>query len=180
MSLASNISSQTSIPCVVQGAIDILNQGEQFLSGISDQDYNYKAMPHVDSSIGEHFRHTLDLFHALILQESNQINYNARRRGHSVETDKSVAIKELHYIATWLKQLEPNMLDELITIETEVSLNSQVSQSMTSSVGREITFAALHANHHYAMMKVIATFLETPVTSTFGYAPTTTSYLRGQ
>ncbi|MBW3697430.1 DinB family protein [Vibrio sp. T187] len=180
MSLASNTSSQISVPSTIQGAVDILRQGLHFLSDISDEDYTYKAKPHVDSSIGEHFRHTLDLFHALILQENQQINYNTRRRGHDIETSRAIALEEIKYISDWLEQLNPTALTNPVTIETEVSLNNQVCQSMTSSLEREITFAALHANHHYAMMKVIATFLQVQVTNTFGFAPTTTSYLRGQ
>jgi len=180
MRLTSNTSSSLQIPSAIKGAVDILHQGIQFLSGISDEEYNHKATPHVDSTIGEHFRHTLDLFHALILQENQQINYNTRRRGHHIETDKSIALEEIQYISNWLLQLQPTALSHTVIIETEVSLDSQICKSMASSLEREITFAALHANHHYAMMKVIATFLQVPVTSTFGFAPTTTSYLRGQ
>ncbi|MGB1321139.1 MAG: hypothetical protein ACPG5L_09440 [Vibrio gallaecicus] len=169
-----------SAPPSIKGAVEILNQGYEFLSSISDTEYLCRAQPHVTSSIGEHTRHTLDLFHALILQESSTVNYNVRRRGHPVENDRSIALKEILYISNWLQTLTPQELHKTITIETEVSMDTQQQQSMPSNIEREITFAALHANHHYAMIKVISTFLEIDTCSTFGYAPTTASYLREQ
>ena len=164
----------------IKGAVEILNQGLEFLTAISDSDYLTNAKPHVNSSIGEHTRHMLDLFHALILKEDATVDYNTRRRGHPVEYDRSMAIKELHYVINWLERLDHDDLEAPITIQTEVSMDTQVFASLPSTLEREIAFAALHANHHYAMIKVITTFLDVETCNTFGYAPTTSSYLREQ
>lgn len=171
---------QIIMPSSVTGAIEILNQGYEFLCSISDSDYLCSAKPHITSSIGEHTRHTLDLFHALITQEDLTVDYNTRRRGHAVENERTIALSEIQYVINWLKQVDPTLLSTAITIETEVSMNNQVFHSIPSNIEREITFAALHANHHYAMIKVIATFLEIQTCHAFGYAPTTASYLREQ
>ncbi|MDK9739353.1 hypothetical protein KI655_18825 [Vibrio sp. D404a] len=173
-------SALTSFSPSIKGAVEILNQGLEFLLAISDSDYLTNAKPHVTSSIGEHTRHTLDLFHALILNEDSSVDYNTRRRGHPVEYDRSLAVKEIHYVINWLERLDHSDLKAPITIQTEVSMDSQVFASLPSTLEREITFAALHANHHYAMIKVITTFLEVDTCKTFGYAPTTSSYLREQ
>jgi hypothetical protein len=170
----------TSVSPSIQGAVEILNQGRDFLLAISDSDYLTRAKPHVSSSIGEHTRHTLDLFHALILKENEIIDYNTRRRGHPVEFDRSIALKEIQYVINWLERLDHDDLQAPITIQTEVSMDAQVFANLPSTLEREITFAALHANHHYAMIKVITTFLDVETCNTFGYAPTTSSYLREQ
>ena len=170
----------TSFSPSIQGAVEILNQGQEFLLAISDSDYLTRAKPHVSSSIGEHTRHTLDLFHALILQENATIDYNTRRRGHPVEFDRSIALKEIQYVINWLERLDHDDLKAPITVQTEVSMDTQVLANLPSTLEREITFAALHANHHYAMIKVITTFLDVETCNTFGYAPTTNSFLREQ
>lgn len=164
----------------IKGAIEILNQGLEFLLAISDNDYLTRAKPHVTSSIGEHTRHTLDLFHALILKDNAIVDYNTRRRGHPVEYDRAIALKELQYVINWLERLDHDDLKAPITIQTEVSMDAQVFASLPSTLEREITFAALHANHHYAMIKVITTFIDIETCNTFGYAPTTNSFLREQ
>ena len=91
-----------------------------------------------------------------------------------------MAIKALHYVINWLERLDHDDLEAPITIQTEVSMDTQVFASLPSTLEREITFAALHANHHYAMIKVITTFLDVETCNAFGYAPTTSSYLREQ
>ncbi|CAK2973989.1 DinB family protein [Vibrio crassostreae] len=173
-------SALTSFSPSIKGAVEILNQGLEFLLTISDSDYLTRAKPHVTSSIGEHTRHTLDLFHALILKENATVDYNTRRRGHQVEYDRSIAVKEIHYVINWLERLDRNDLEAPIMIQTEVSMDAQVFASLPSTLEREVTFAALHANHHYAMIKVITTYLDIETCNTFGYAPTTSSYLREQ
>ncbi|MDK9759055.1 hypothetical protein KIV40_27855, partial [Vibrio sp. D173a] len=142
-------SALTSFSPSIKGAVEILNQGLEFLLAISDSDYLTSAKPHVTSSIGEHTRHTLDLFHALILNEDSSVDYNTRRRGHPVEYDRSLAVKEIHYVINWLERLDNSDLKAPITIQTEVSMDAQVFANLPSTLEREITFAALHANHHY-------------------------------
>ncbi len=99
-------SALTSFSPSIKGAVEILNQGLEFLLAISDSDYLTRAKPHVTSSIGEHTRHTLDLFHALILKENATVDYNTRRRDHPVEFDRSIALKEIHYVINWLERLD--------------------------------------------------------------------------
>lgn len=99
----------------VLGGIETLYQGQRFLSVLSNDDYVALAAPHVSSSIGEHFRHWLDLFHAIRHAqgqdqapphgEMSKIDYNVRRRGHPVERDFRVAEREIAQLVDWLCQL---------------------------------------------------------------------------
>ncbi|MEI8631441.1 hypothetical protein P4S72_03500 [Vibrio sp. PP-XX7] len=164
---------------VIPGCIEILEQGVQFLASINDEQYTYAAPPHVTSSIGEHFRHLIDLFQA-IYQADHVIDYNYRRRGHAVETSRHLALNEIAELIQWLQQYNETDLKTPVHLLTEVSLTQTHACEMTSTLERELTFAALHATHHFAMTKVTISLCQIEVSDTFGYAPTTASYLRGQ
>ncbi|MGX9416727.1 DinB family protein [Vibrio sp. WJH972] len=173
---------------VIQGCIETLEQGYECLEFLTDEQYLWSAKPHVNSSIGEHFRHLLDLFHAVNVGMSESaknneplvIDYNLRRRGHIVETSREQALLELSQLIQWLETLSEQELKTSVDVLTEVSIIHTDMNLMTSTLEREITFAALHATHHYAMTKVTTSLLDLNVSDDFGFAPATLSYLRGQ
>ncbi|MBJ7536227.1 hypothetical protein [Marinomonas transparens] len=167
---------------VQQGCIDTLEQGYNFLNFLNDEQYVYVASPHVASSIGQHFRHLLDMFLALS-NDTPVIDYNLRRRGHKVETSRQVAMAELLAFIKWLTSKTLKDLQSPVTIWTEVSVIDTQTCEMTSTLERELTFAALHANHHFAMSKVTISLLDghlNGVGDDFGFAPATLTYLKGQ
>ena len=166
---------------VISGCIDELKKGISLLNAISDSDYIHLALPYVESSIGEHFRHILDLFQALTQKDHHApINYNFRRRGHEIETNKKLAIIELGDAIHWLELFPIECLTAPVSLITEVCPYKKQDHIMLSSIEREITFASLHASHHYALIKVITLSIGINTQSTFGLAPTTTTYLRGE
>jgi hypothetical protein len=166
---------------VISGCIDELTKGVTLLNLINDSDYIHLALPYVESSIGEHFRHILDLFQALIKKEPTEpINYNVRRRGHPIEKNKDIAITELNDTIDWLTHFPIEQLTSQVSLITEVCPYKKQDHIMLSSIEREITFASLHASHHYALIKVITLSIGINTQSTFGFAPTTTTYLRGE
>lgn len=163
----------------VVGCIETLNQGYQFLESLSQEDYVFIAHPHVSSSIGEHYRHWLDLFHAIKLDPTS-IDYNVRRRGHCVERSVDVAKQEISELIEWLFQLPSNQLDQSVSVESEVMLSQTHVEEVCSTLVRELTFAALHATHHFAMAKIVASLRGVDSDSRFGVAPTTATYQRTQ
>ena len=178
---------------VALGCIETLEQGSEFLNALNDEQYLWSAKPHVSSTIGEHFRHLLDLFHAVyeastfvnLASQSKKnhqptIDYNFRRRGHDVEVSRSQAIKELTYFIQWLETIREDELKKTVSLLTEVSLLQTDTHLMTSTFERELTFASLHANHHFAMSKVTTSLMNLDVCESFGYAPATLTYLRGK
>ncbi|MGF1722577.1 hypothetical protein L4D20_21345 [Vibrio kyushuensis] len=176
---------ESAITPVVLGAIETLEQGYQFLTDITDAQYCHDAKPHLSSTIGQHFRHWLDLFHALLCskhpsQESYQIDYNQRRRGHEVEELRQTAMEEIMYFIERLMKMNANDLRSQVVILTEVSLSRSEVCTMSSTFERELTFAALHANHHFAMAKVVMTLLDVKTNDEFGLAPATATFIRGQ
>lgn len=166
---------------IINGCIDELKKGISLLNSINDHDYTHLALPYVESSIGEHFRHVLDLFQALMKKNTSEpINYNLRRRGHEIEKNRKMAIAEIKEVIRWLINFPIENLTTSVSLLTEVSPYKKQEHIMFSSIEREITFASLHASHHYALIKVITISIGINTQSTFGLAPTTTTYLRGE
>lgn len=163
----------------IQGCLEVLVQASCCLEMLDDDDYQASAKPYVSSSIGEHFRHWLDIFQA-IYRAGMVIDYNQRRRGHIVETSRSVALAEIADLTHWLVSLSEKELKKTVNIVTEVALSHTQVCFMSSTLEREIAFAALHANHHFAMVKVAATVMNKPINDDFGIAPATATFLRGQ
>lgn len=108
------------------------------------------------------------------------IDYNQRRRGHRVETSRSVALVEIDELTNWLTGLSEKELKKNVNVLTEVSVLHTQACLMSSTLEREITFAALHANHHFAMVKVAASLMNKAIDDDFGIAPATATFLRGQ
>lgn len=163
----------------VLGTIETIDQGIDLLMQINSDDYQLATPPLVTSSMGEHCRHVLDIFHALSDYE-NGVDYNLRRRGHDVEKTRELAIVEFQAIKHWLSKLTPEELKRSISVKTEVALSETLSAELTSQLEREIAFAAAHATHHYALMKVLAIQLGYQTDKELGFAPATATYLREQ
>ncbi|REG79433.1 DinB family protein [Marinomonas pollencensis] len=164
---------------IVAGCLESLEQGRQFLKSINDEQYCYLASPHVTSSIGEHFRHLLDVFYS-IYRRTDFIDYNLRRRGHALETSRAAALVTIVELTQWLQVFTDESLDTPISVLAEVSLSHAQTCEMESTLGRELTFASLHATHHFAMAKVVVSLLNVKVAGRFGYAPATVTYFREQ
>lgn len=165
----------------VTGNMDVIEQGIILLGTLSDDEYQHVATPYVNSSIGEHFRHSLDLYFSLMNeQQTGIIDYDFRRRGSQVEECRTTALREFEHIKQWLLALRSGDIYRHVEVKTEVSLHQQYSEQLTSSMARELIFVAAHAIHHYALIRVSALYCNADVSADFGIAPATASYLRGQ
>lgn len=166
---------------VIPGCIEIVEQGIELLEKIDNDTYTFIAKPYIDSPIGSHMRHIIDLFLAVFQFDTSVINYNLRRRGHTVETCRQTALNELKQLRQDITELSTSELKRQIIICTENSISSSTSLNLNSSVERELSFASLHATHHYAIIKAILNFSGTKLDcQNFGYAPATTTFLKEQ
>lgn len=176
--------------CIAEGNFEALDQGIELLNSLSDKQYQCVVSDYVSSSIGQHFRHILDMYHAVLqamkllptAQPAKQplLDYDQRRRGARVETDRSAAITELQLIRRQLERHCQSAFDATIQIKTEVSLDHSQCITLQSTLARELIFTSAHAIHHYALIKVIAKLQGVELDPSLGMAPASASYARQQ
>ena len=164
---------------VISSSVNILDQLQDFISSIDAATYQASHKPMFDSSIGQHLRHILDLFQALIKNsDAPIIDYDIRQRGIPLETVQQEGIQALKIVRQWMTNLNEDDLKRSVTILTEVDLTEKYSAQLTSSFGRELVFASTHAVHHLALMATIAKVLGCQVDAQYGVAPATATYQR--
>ncbi len=177
-------STQTSIQPIIAGNIQAIDQALAFLMQLSDSHYVSVQTPYVNSSIGQHMRHIVDVFFAVTRRiDPSLIDYDLRRRGADIETSREIAIRELNEVRDWMVSydiLPGRGDDERIAIRTEVMLQDTLSVEIESSIVRELVFASSHAVHHFALISVIAKLQGVKLDESFGLAPATASFLRNE
>ncbi|MAM88121.1 hypothetical protein [Allohahella sp. A8] len=177
---------------IVQGNIDALKQALSLLRSLTAQQYRQVCRPYLQSSIGTHCRHILDNYLALISaldcatenQDSVFVDYNLKRRQHALEQDKSQAIAEFSKLLDWLQQADLfDMIEKRapsVQVRSEVTLESENSVVVPSTLARELTLLSSHAIHHFAIIAISVRLQSGEVDPRFGLAATTASYQRRQ
>lgn len=165
----------------IQGHLESFDQLVNFIESLDETDYQHLAKPWFSSSIGQHLRHIVDLYLALVNgAELKSIDYDAKRRGSPIETSRDLGLSELVKIRVWLCEISTEEMDQDILISTETALSFQHLEVFKSSFGRELCFASSHLIHHLAIMGAIAKMSGVKVESNLGLAPATATYTREQ
>jgi uncharacterized damage-inducible protein DinB len=125
-------------------------------------------------AIGEHVRHVLDHASALIGGSPTLVlSYDHRTRGTSVESDPSVAVREMMRLDAALGRWTDRSLDEPIAVASLVGADGQ-SVTGWSTFARELAFVMSHTIHHQAIIALLLEFQgREPLDERFGYAPST-------
>ncbi len=159
-----------------QATCSILNQVESVISQINNEDYTKPVDVFNSSTIGQHFRHTLEFFQCLMDgYESGVVSYDKRNHDKSIETDKGLAlafITNVKAFITGCDMLKPLILEVNYTVEDTDDI------IVDSNMGREVTYNIEHAIHHMAIIKiglqVLCPYVELPYG--FGVAISTLRY----
>ena len=163
----------------IQGHLESLDQLVTFIESLDEADYQYIAEPWFVSSIGEHLRHIVDLYLAMMNSaDLKNIDYDVKRRGSPIEASKKLGLSELVKIRLWLCQISIEEMQQDILISTETALSFQHAEVFKSSFGRELCFASSHLMHHLAIMGAIAKLAGIKVDPTLGLAPATATHVR--
>lgn len=136
----------------------------------------------VGASIGQHFRHSLDHIEratASMGQFRYEIHYDLRERDTPDERDWPAARERIQRIDGMLHLLTSNEDEEDFMQRVEAVFfleggNDAKEVALPSTLSRELGFAAHHAIHHMAMVRIIVQqqgFFSFP--SDFGRAPST-------
>lgn len=160
----------------LQAAIDeVLEQGEALLMGLSDA--QYADAGGLRTSVGAHYRHSLEHF-KLLLEAVNgaEVDYDRRERDSGLEQERLFALqvtRDFRHAARFLSTLQP---DRPIEARTKISYAGSGTCSAASTIGREIMYSVSHAIHHYALIGMICDLRKMPVPQNFGVAPSTIDY----
>ncbi|MDZ4667711.1 MAG: DinB family protein [bacterium] len=139
-----------------------------------DKNRYAKELPLLNgNTIGKHVRHVLEVYGEMVNGEL-VVNYDARKRSLSLETDVDFA---LHYVSTLKTQLRQLNEDALINLRTKFDINSDVL--VHTSLGRELAYNIEHAIHHMAIIQIVVKHYHKDIllSDQFGVAFSTLAYL---
>ncbi|MFL0809707.1 MAG: DinB family protein [Agarilytica sp.] len=178
---------EDAIRSIIIGNIEAIDQGVSLLRSLNDAQYTFTDSPYIQSSIGQHFRHIIDMFLAVCRPAmADTVNYDKRRRGDVIERSRAVAIEELQLVkdnlSEYLRDLKSagRQLETPITLVTEVTIEDTHSASLPSTKIRELVFTSSHAVHHYALISIIAKIQGVKLDKRVGVAPATATFLRSE
>jgi len=157
-------------------ATTILEQAIDLLQNVltSDDQLTRQSKHLPGSTIGKHLRHARD--HFMLLLDSvatpapHVFSYDTRSRNTPMESHLLTARDALKETIARLEEVVRKA-----DINTPMTLHAvtPTSQRLETSFGRELWFAALHAVHHWSMVRVIAGEMDIELAAEFGYAPST-------
>lgn len=162
-------------------AAEVLAQGETLLRSFNDNNYTRKLPAAFHSAVGQHYRHCLDHFECMLRGfNADAIDYDDRDRDPRIENDRAFAITETRRLQKACESIPVSFLDCPINVRSKVNYELAAAPLITSTVGRELTYAVAHAIHHYALIAVMCGMLGVRVPPGFGVAPSTLNYQADQ
>jgi uncharacterized damage-inducible protein DinB len=158
---------------LINHAANNLRQLNRVIEGLSDTSYVTPIVALSYASIGAHVRHTLEFYKCLQASSPREVCYDARRRDHALESDRQAAIEAIQSTIHWLK--EELSGDRSLEIKVDYSAKGNQSQTLTTSLFRELAFCLEHSIHHQALIKVALREISDPdqINEEFGVAPST-------
>ncbi len=161
-----------------RAATVVLSQCRAFLAHVSPEVYTCRCEAMFGSTIGQHVRHALDHFSAVLTALDGEIiDYDDRERQTPVESDVGAAASRIESLLQRLGALTEDR--DGSTVRVRVMLDSDGTEAVLgSTLARELAFAAHHAVHHQAMITTIAQEQGLRVPEGFGKAPSTRKHER--
>ncbi|MDX9910224.1 MAG: hypothetical protein RBS39_00185 [Phycisphaerales bacterium] len=152
----------------------VLEQCAAFIASVDDRAYAGTSGVLKDGTIGKHVRHSVDHFAAIFagLDGDAPIDYDHRQREVPMETDRAAALGAITTLAGRLGRVDSEKLATPVRVRVMLSGAGDEAE-LTSTLARELFFAAHHAIHHHAMIKAIAGEFGCACGAEFGVAPST-------
>lgn len=150
-----------------------LKQGADLLAALDDDLFTGGSDLLPGGTVGAHFRHCLDFYRAFLGGlESGRIDYDARRRDRSVETDRQEALADFRKVGERLEALRPEELERPVQVRGDVT-RAETPAWSRSTMGRELRYLLSHTIHHYALIGSILRARGFSPDREFGVAPST-------
>lgn len=159
-----------------EGCLVALGRCRAVVDHVTPEHYAQQVGTH--SSIGAHIRHCLDHFTCLFRGlESGGVDYDARERTPSLETDPDVARQAIADAGARIEALSNGAVD--FAFRCEIAPGKGRSE-MASTLIRELAFLSSHTIHHVALMAVVANLAGIDTPEGIGLAYSTQTYLESQ
>lgn len=148
-------------------SIDILEQFQQVLSGLSSEQYRTPVQVLEGGTIGKHTRHIVELYLCAFQGYADgEVCYDARQRDPLLESDRDAALSAIDRIKG---ELERPDRDILLTGE----FGGQ-PYAIRSNYQRELLYNLEHCIHHLALIRPALRELGwNDIPESFGVAPST-------
>ncbi len=162
---------------LVDENINQLSAGMDLLKIISNDSYVFaeNSLSPWMSGIGKHFRHIIDFYDRFVNQVPS-VNYDLRKRDLEIETSKDAALSKLKSLKEQLavfKNMDSSL--KIVLYQGDIP-NSKNSNSVNSSLGRELRYLIEHTVHHYAIISMFIKHLGYSVPYGFGMAQSTIEF----
>ncbi|MEM1422545.1 MAG: DinB family protein [Planctomycetota bacterium] len=154
----------------------MLAQVRTLVDHLSDEQYTAPSEAMFGATVGAHVRHSLDHFRAALAGlEGETVDYDHRDRDTDVEASTAGAIAEIDALQGAIDAMDPGDADREVTIRVMLS-GDGCCCDLSTTLGRELAFAAHHNVHHNAMIKAICAELGVSTPDGFGKAPSTINH----
>ncbi|MEL7059058.1 MAG: DinB family protein [Acidobacteriota bacterium] len=153
--------------------IHFLEQGLELLASLDDACFVTVAQ-RGQGSAGAHLRHVLDYYRCFLGGlEDGAVDYDARSRDRTVETDRGAASAAIAEIVERLDALSESTFDRALEIKVDAAAWRDSGRLTHSTVGRELQFLLSHTVHHYALIAMLLRLQNVEPGDAFGVAPST-------
>ena len=151
----------------------IFDQLSEVLQQLTCEAYKQPSSVLNGATIGQHVRHTIELFQCLLNgYEHGTVNYESRNRDIAIETNRQLA----HYLLTEIagKLHVPNKELQLLSFYNE---EQDEVITVATNFHREVVYNLEHAIHHMALIRIgIQEVCAITLKEDFGVAPATIQY----
>lgn len=147
-----------------------LSELKDLLQQLSDADYSNPCAELNNSTIGEHTRHIIEIFHCLENQyDSGIIDYDKRKRDIRIQCDTNFAQECINTIQQNLEKENKTLVLKQIIDGEEIRIQSNYN--------RELLYNLEHCIHHQALINVaLLKCKNVVVDANFGVARSTVEF----
>lgn len=155
----------------------VLNQLRQLIEQMDAVSYSMPLDIINGATIGKHVRHILDFYTNILNMTDNTVYYDHRERDVKLETLTFNALDYITHIQSQLTTLKENT-----NVNVVISVNTNYSPKVGSTMERELIYALEHTTHHLAIIKiaVMHTFKHISLPDNFGVAASTIQFQQQQ
>jgi hypothetical protein len=136
---------------IVSFVLDDLNKIRRLVSIIEDSEFTREIRVLSFSTIGQHVRHILEIYLAILNGRTGEICYDKRKRDVLVQTNRNKACESIDYLTASLMRWKT---DGAAILKANYQVDAIEELLFSTSLYRELAYALEHSVHHQAIIKI--------------------------